>query len=524
MKEFTSQTGGRYTYIDDIINLQELALAINNIFADCDNFVVSGCSVSGSTIASGYVYLNGKIRRFDGATNVKFPCYIYENDTNESLKYADGNTKVGRVNYGCAASSTLPSNKQYISVTSTGAVGIKEAFFGKYALLLSSNGASSQIGNEVTFTNNVTFSSPIILDDAVKFGSATSNNSISYSNNVLTVQSQTDDKIYKMEISDNGFIFGVNSNTIMQVEGESVVVSMPAQFGTATIGDITISSDCIINNSSALDTGTININLGETTSAYYRNTVIGNGKGTALLNVVGKTGAITANGELVAAKTGKNGLTVKNGSYTCANAALLASIAWKDRNDQVFGTIGYITDSDKAFIVQNTVGDLRFQANGIADFACDIKENGELLSTKYTTSTTFEAEKEAVDAHFTKLEKEMFTLVDWTTLGNTGVKVKQMGSVVNIVGVITSGLADGLTLPETIAAPTETIAWVAPASGTISLGTSSNGIIAGNQVIGSGLVASGIQWKIEAGSRTLEILYNPYVTYEAIYINVTYMV
>jgi hypothetical protein len=118
----------------------------------------------------------------------------------------------------------------------------------------------------------------------------------------------------------------------------------------------------------------------------------------------------------------------------------------------------------------------------------------------------------------------MFTLVDWTTLGNTGVKVKQMGSVVNIVGVITSGLADGLTLPETIAAPTETIAWVAPASGTVSLGTSSNGIITGNQVIGSGLVASGIQWKIEAGSRTLEILYNPYVTYEAIYINVTYMV
>ena len=28
MKEFTSQTGGRYTYIDDIMNLQNLALTL----------------------------------------------------------------------------------------------------------------------------------------------------------------------------------------------------------------------------------------------------------------------------------------------------------------------------------------------------------------------------------------------------------------------------------------------------------------------------------------------------------------
>jgi hypothetical protein len=27
MKEFTSQTGGRYTYIDDIMNLQNLAIS-----------------------------------------------------------------------------------------------------------------------------------------------------------------------------------------------------------------------------------------------------------------------------------------------------------------------------------------------------------------------------------------------------------------------------------------------------------------------------------------------------------------
>ena len=43
MKEFTSQTGGRYTYIDDIMNLQNLALAFTSIFDECDNFIISGC-------------------------------------------------------------------------------------------------------------------------------------------------------------------------------------------------------------------------------------------------------------------------------------------------------------------------------------------------------------------------------------------------------------------------------------------------------------------------------------------------
>lgn len=52
MKEFTSQTGGRYTYIDDIMNLQNLALAFTSIFDECDNFIISGCQVSGTSISA----------------------------------------------------------------------------------------------------------------------------------------------------------------------------------------------------------------------------------------------------------------------------------------------------------------------------------------------------------------------------------------------------------------------------------------------------------------------------------------
>lgn len=43
MKEFSSQDGGRYTFVDDIVNLQNLALAFSAIFDTCDNFVITGC-------------------------------------------------------------------------------------------------------------------------------------------------------------------------------------------------------------------------------------------------------------------------------------------------------------------------------------------------------------------------------------------------------------------------------------------------------------------------------------------------
>ena len=58
MKELFALTGGRYTYADDFVNLQDLALSITSIFDDCVNFIISGCEVSGTTVSEGYVYIN----------------------------------------------------------------------------------------------------------------------------------------------------------------------------------------------------------------------------------------------------------------------------------------------------------------------------------------------------------------------------------------------------------------------------------------------------------------------------------
>ena len=83
MKEYVAQTGGRYTYVDDLLNLQELACSITSIFGACSNFIISGCEIADGKIAPGYVWLGGKIRRYEGASAVSYPWYIYERNTYE---------------------------------------------------------------------------------------------------------------------------------------------------------------------------------------------------------------------------------------------------------------------------------------------------------------------------------------------------------------------------------------------------------------------------------------------------------
>ena len=66
MKEFIAEPGGRYTYADDIINLQDMVLAVSSLLDGCSNFIISGCQCQGAVITPGYVWLGGKIRRFEG--------------------------------------------------------------------------------------------------------------------------------------------------------------------------------------------------------------------------------------------------------------------------------------------------------------------------------------------------------------------------------------------------------------------------------------------------------------------------
>ena len=163
MKEYVSETGGRYTYTDDILNLQELALSMTSIFSACSNFIIAGCEVAGNEISEGYVWINGKVRAFEGCKNAVFPYYIYEKNTSDSVTYANEVNKRGRDNYLCIGSSTKPtlpdeltkSVPQFIEVGADYSPRLIDKFFGKYALLLDTPFSKQTVKKDLVLSGNI---------------------------------------------------------------------------------------------------------------------------------------------------------------------------------------------------------------------------------------------------------------------------------------------------------------------------------------------------------------------------------
>lgn len=225
MKEFNSTTGGRYVYADDIFNLQNIGLALESLFDECPNFIISGCVVSRTSVSDGYVYINGKVRRFNGASGIgSWPVYIFESNNVESVDYADKQSKIGRVDYGCAIGVSVPSSNdpvtgnspQYIRLDSDGkATRIADAFFGSYCLLLQSSRAQLVQGG-VSFSGPVEFNREVSHNDTVSLREIRNNksdltimgkSSVDIGPKILENGVELDEKyMAKREIKDTGWI------------------------------------------------------------------------------------------------------------------------------------------------------------------------------------------------------------------------------------------------------------------------------------------------------------------------------
>lgn len=164
MKEYIAETGGRYTYSDDLLNLQELALSLTSIFSECPAFIISGCETEGNGITPGYVWLGDKVRYFEGIQSTVFPYYIYETNTNESVVYANEVNKRGRCCYLCSGGTSVPEVAdpvtgqlpQYLEMGRDYAPRLTDKFFGRYALLLDSPASRQKVKKDVTFAGEVT--------------------------------------------------------------------------------------------------------------------------------------------------------------------------------------------------------------------------------------------------------------------------------------------------------------------------------------------------------------------------------
>ncbi len=143
MKEFQSTTGGRHVYNTDFKNLQELALAMQEIFKACDgSFVISGCdvTVTGTTasVSEGYVYIDKKVRKVEAATNLSVSNLkiVASQRSGDSIPYADGNNGNQYIEYYAEAKSVSTVSSFFIAYDQSLASfpNLATVFFNYYAV------------------------------------------------------------------------------------------------------------------------------------------------------------------------------------------------------------------------------------------------------------------------------------------------------------------------------------------------------------------------------------------------------
>lgn len=422
MIEFNAQTGGRYTYVDDIVNLQDLALAFSSIFAACDNFIVSGCEVNGTSISAGYVYLNGKLRYFSGATGIsKWPQYIYESNKAESVAYASGSDKVGRNVYGCSISPSMPSIAdsltgnvpQYIQVQKVGGRTLNDAFFGKYALLLNSSVGSQTIGDAVTFANTVKVQGALSMNDGASVVKGEAVCRMFYEGNVFHIQSRIGTGVvYDFAFDQNrGYVFSIGGTDIISISQSGISFAKPLTVGKSVIGSVTLNADHIYNSGTGADSGTLYLNYKgyDDGNTYYRNTIIGNGKGTAIISVNGKNAIVNLTGTLIAESALQTGIILRHTTLNQSNTSLTKVISWLDASDSQIAYMGFSSTADNIFHIHNRIANICINGLSAVNLLPAIMENGVLLTDKYVQKTnliTQMAGKADVSAVYSKADAE----------------------------------------------------------------------------------------------------------------------
>lgn len=412
MKEFRAQTGGRYTYADDLENIQDLALALTQIFDDCDNFIVSGCEVSGSTITAGYAFINGKLRRFSGATDiVSWPQYLYEVNTTENVPYESGGEKVGRYNYGCALKSGISVADssdgvfpQYIIINSSGGTRLKDAFFGKYALLLNPTAQAQTVNSQVTVANQLIAKGQIKAENGICVYEKSSKTTLSYAGERFNLSTTTGDKDYMLTVGgDNGFGFYVNGSLAAKIDDSNITFYKSVSTPRAIIGAMALSGNNICQVS-ANDKASLNINvLGyDMTSSQYRDTHIGNGKGASVLSVFGESKTVSVSGKAVVDNGGACAITLKAGASK-SNVSLTNAVVFSDSYGEIMASVGFVSGDDNDFYLQS-LGNVNINGGQSVNIGPAIRENGKLLSEKYAlasyvqSSFALKADKEDVYA------------------------------------------------------------------------------------------------------------------------------
>lgn len=429
MKEFVSQLGGRYTYVDDIVNLQELALSMVSMFSECDNFIVSGCGVNGMTVDAGYVYLNGKIRKCSGLTSVgRFPVYIYESNSEEKVSYADSGSKVGRRVYGCVAATSVPATPdpitgkapQYITVTSDGKTPrLKDAFLATHSLLLNPSATSQTVQKNVRFTGEVS-SDLSMTAGRMAVVSGSSKLEAGYDNGTAFIRSVPSGGMeVKLVMGADGVLKVYRGGTLaVSISGQGTAFTTGITAPKLMAGNLAVTGQQIANVGQASNTAMLDINVtgynGGT--SYWRRTRIGDGKGGVLLDIDGQTGSCLCSAVMKVSDGGSYPLSIVHPTLAKTDSSLVSSLAWRDKNGDVMGHMGYANSSNTDLYIRNAIG--RIVLDG------DVVINGKL----------YMGGKEMSEVTVSSKDTGWITMRVLNCGITTSVYVRQTGNVVSIQG------------------------------------------------------------------------------------------
>lgn len=413
MKEYVAETGGRYTYADDILNLQELSLSMNSIFSGCSNFIISGCEKSGSALAPGYVWINGKIRYFEGCAAVSFPYYIYEKNTTDTVAYANEVNKKGRSNYLCSGSAVLPDIPdgmtgvvpQFIELQENYAPRFVDKFFGKYAVLLETPFARQTIRKDLIVAGNLSVDKSLESKTALSVLNPTSGHTLK---GIVKANGKASLGVYYNGLLVNEILLLIDGSfRLMKQEQELARIdtnglTVPQTLSTISkSGSILLSGNSIINYDDTTDEGAIEINPrgADNENATFRNLNVYDGKQNSvpLFQVVGKDKKVNINGYLSVCGT-DNQITLSSSAYLKNNPLLKAVVIWSDSAGERMAEIGFTSTENLDWQVSNKVADIILSPVSYVNVEGDLKVNGVSLSQVYVSVSDYKSSlKKKVD-------------------------------------------------------------------------------------------------------------------------------
>lgn len=418
MKEYVADTGGRYTYVDDILNLQELALSMTAIFSACEDFIISGCEITGNAVSSGYVWINGKVRYFEGCPSAAFPYYIYEKNGTDTVVYAGDVNKKGRENYLCVGSSVLPSVKNtltgkvpcLIEITKTYAPRFLDKFFGHYAVLLDTPFSKQTIKKELVVTGKLTTETGLESKTAISVVSP-----LGYSLKELVKQNGTASfgsylnglLISEICISTDGSVsFLKGGNELARID-ENGMTYTHASCTSSQIGSLLIEKNSIVNISDTTDEGSVDVNTAGTAdeAGVFRDFRVFDGKqaNVPLLHVKGKTKEVCTNGTFIVA--GKSITIVSDTSETNV-------LYYADAEGAAMASAGFISSENTDFSLANIIGNIQLSPKESVNITGDLKVNGTSLKNIYVNQKSF---TDALAGKVNAVKGKQLSTEDFTT-------------------------------------------------------------------------------------------------------------